>query len=88
MRPLNGSGGGVTSAASSEYRRLRRWNRSRAALAEGHAEGEKVGLENGRKEGERIGLEKGLQEALARMVASGIAEGDARNMLGLSNPST
>ena len=48
-------------------------------LAEGLAEGEAIGREVGRKEGEQLGLEKALQ----RLVASGVDEVQARQMLGL-----
>jgi len=60
----------------------------RTLIADSHAEGEeagivkgeKIGIEKGRKEGR----EEGLQEALTRIVASGIAESEAKKMLGLS----
>jgi len=59
----------------------------RTLLADSLAEGEQIGLEKGRVEGrvegEQLGLEKGMKEALARLIASGIAEPEARNILRL-----
>jgi len=45
--------------------------------------GEQKGLQIGEQKGLQIGEQKGLQNALARMVASGIAEAQARAILGL-----
>lgn len=57
----------------------------RTLLADSLAEGEQIGIEKGRQEGEQIGLEKGMKEALARLVASGVAEPEARRILRISS---
>ena len=54
----------------------------RGALSKAKSEGWKEGIEEGRAEG----LAAGLIEALQRLLASGIDEATARQMLGLPNP--
>jgi len=68
----------------------------RTRIADSLAAGEKIGRAVGRAEGEQIGLEKGemvglakgreegIQESLARLVAGGLPEAEARKMLGIS----
>jgi len=63
----------------------------RTLVGDSHAAGEKVGIKKGEKrglkKGEKIGLKRGekigLQKALERLLAGGMAESDARRMLGL-----
>ena len=49
----------------------------------GIAKGEMVGLAKGREQGREQGREEGIQEALARLVAGGLPEAEARKMLGM-----
>jgi flagellar biosynthesis/type III secretory pathway protein FliH len=66
-----------------------------AARAEGEAAGKALGLEEGEAagilKGEAAGILKGeaagLQKALARMIANGMPEAQARQILGLGDPS-
>jgi len=49
----------------------------------GIAKGEKIGIAKGEKVGLAKGREKGIQEALARLVAGGFPEAEARKKLGV-----
>ncbi|MGA1396086.1 MAG: hypothetical protein ACO31S_09410, partial [Burkholderiaceae bacterium] len=55
-----------------------------AARAEGEAAGKALGLEEGEAAGILKGEAAGLQLALARLIASGMPEDQAREVLGLA----
>ena len=52
-------------------------------LEKGIAEGLEKGIAKGLEKGIAKGLEKGIEESLARLIANGIAESEARRLLGL-----
>jgi flagellar biosynthesis/type III secretory pathway protein FliH len=53
-------------------------------LQEGLQQGLQEGLQQGLQEGLQQGLQEGLQQALERLIASGMAEDQARRLLGLA----
>lgn len=58
------------------------------SLAEGRQIGRAEGRAEGREEGRAEGREEGMQAALVRLVASGMAEAEARKLLGLGSQPT